>query len=135
MLVGPEDVRELVPALTPNITGAIWAADDGYAYPFRVVTAFRHACERLGVIIQEGTPAERIERVGESWQVQTPGGRFHAGHLVNTAGAWAGEFARQAGEPVPVEAGGLMLMVTTRVAPFVQPAARCRSSSLPTVRL
>ncbi|WP_418317207.1 NAD(P)/FAD-dependent oxidoreductase [Piscinibacter sakaiensis] len=120
-LVGPEVVRELVPALTPNISGAIWAADDGYAYPYGVVTAFRHACERLGVIIHEGTPADRIERIGERWQVDTPSQRFDADFLVNTAGAWAGEFARQVDEPVPLEAVGLMLMVTTRVAPFVKP--------------
>lgn len=125
-LIGPQEVRELVPALTPRITGAIWAADDGYAYPYGVVTAFRRAGQRRGVQVHEATPAQRIVRVagghgGGVWQVQTPHGRFEAPHLVNTAGAWAGELARQAGEPVPIEAGGLMLMVTTRVAPFVNP--------------
>lgn len=120
-LIGPAEVRELVPALTPRITGAIWAADDGYAYPYGVVTAFRRAGQRLGVQVHEGTPAQRIERVGERWRVHVPGAVYEAAHLVNTAGAWAGEIARQAGEPVPIEAGGLMLMVTTRVAPFVKP--------------
>lgn len=120
-LIGPADVRELVPSLTPRITGAIWAEDDGYAYPFGVVTAFRRAAQRRGVQVHEGIPAQRVERVGSLWQVHTPQGTFDAPHLVNTAGAWAGEIARQAGEPVPIEAGGLMLMVTTRVEPFVNP--------------
>lgn len=121
-LIGPAEVRELVPALTPKITGAIWAADDGYAYPYGVVTAFRRAGQRRGVQVHEATPARRVERsAGGVWQVHTPQGVFQAPHLVNTAGAWAGEIARQVGEPVPIEAGGLMLMVTTRVPPFVNP--------------
>ena len=120
-LIGPQEVRELVPALTPRITGAIWAADDGYAYPYGVVTAFRRAGERRGVQVHEATPVRRIERDGARWRVHTPAGSFEAPHLVNTAGAWAGELARQAGEPVPIEAGGLMLMVTPRVPHFVKP--------------
>lgn len=120
-LIAPAQVRELVPALTPRITGAIWAAGDGYAYPYAVVTAFRRAGERRGVKVHEATPVLRIERQGAHWRVYTPAGAYEAPHLVNTAGAWAGEIARQAGEPVPIEAGGLMLMVTPRVAPFVKP--------------
>jgi len=120
-LIDAAEVRALVPALTPRITGALWAADDGYAYPFAVVTAFRRAAERLGVHVHEGAQVLRIKRVGARWLVHTTTGAFEAPHLVNTAGAWAGELARQVGEPVPIEAGGLMLMVTSRVPPFVRP--------------
>ncbi len=120
-LIGPAEVRARVPALTPRITGALWAADDGYAYPYAVVTAFRRAAERRGVQIHEGTPVLRIERTGRNWRACTPRGDFAAAHLINTAGAWAGELARQAGEAVPIEVGGLMLMVTARVPPFVRP--------------
>ncbi|MBB1631119.1 hypothetical protein A9975_09580 [Cupriavidus sp. UME77] len=62
-----------------------------------------------------------MERTGNHWLVRTTRGTFSASHLVNTAGAWAGEFAAQVGEPVPVQASGLMLMITYRVAPFVKP--------------
>jgi sarcosine oxidase, subunit beta len=120
-LIDPAQVRELVPALTPRITGAIWADGDGYAYPYAVVTAFRRAGQRRGVQVHEATAVQRIERRSGHWRVHTPAGAYEARYLVNTAGAWAGEIARQAGEPVPLEAGGLMLMVTPRVAPFVKP--------------
>jgi sarcosine oxidase subunit beta len=120
-LIGPAEVRELVPALTPRITGAIWVAGDGYAYPFGVVTAFRRAGQRRGVQVHEATPVQRIERHAGGWRVHAAGAAYEAQHLVNTAGAWAGEIARQAGEPVPVAPTGLMLMVTTRVPPFVKP--------------
>jgi sarcosine oxidase, subunit beta len=120
-LIDADDVRALVPALSPHVTGALWSADDGYAYPYAVVTAFRRAAERRGVQVHEGARVLQIERRGAAWRVRSTTGAFEAGQLVNTAGAWAGELARQVGEPVPLEAGGLMLMVTGRVPPFVRP--------------
>lgn len=120
-LVDGPAVRELVPSIAPHVTGAIWAAGDGHALPYRAVTAFRRAAERAGVVVHEATPAQRVEQSGACWHVHTPRGVFRADRLVNAAGAWAGEFAAQLGEPVPVEAGGLMLMITHRVAPFVKP--------------
>lgn len=120
-IVDGHTVRELVPAIAPHVTGAIWVQDDGHALPYRAVTAFRRAAERAGVSVHEATPAQRVAYTGNQWQVDTPRGVFRAARLVNTAGAWAGEFAAQIGEPVPVEAGGLMLMITHRVAPFVKP--------------
>ena len=115
-------VRELEPALAPHVTGAIWVEQDGYALPYRATTAFRRAAQARGAVFHEGTPVQRIEQRGERWYAQTPSGTFSAGHLVVTAGAWAGELAQQVGEPVPVYPEGLMLMVTHRVAPF------CRST-------
>ncbi|HEV3426062.1 MAG TPA: FAD-binding oxidoreductase [Paraburkholderia sp.] len=113
---------ELEPALAPHVTGGIWVERDGYALPYRATTAFRLAAQARGATFHEGTPVQRIEQRGERWFAHTPAGVYSAGHLVVTAGAWAGELARQVGEPVPVHPEGLMLMVTHRVAPF------CRST-------
>ncbi|MGX6568917.1 NAD(P)/FAD-dependent oxidoreductase [Cupriavidus necator] len=120
-LVDGHAVRELVPSIAPHVTGAIWACRDGHALPYRAVMAFRRAAQAAGVVVHEATPAGRLEQAGGRWHVHTPRGVFRAERLVNTAGAWAGEFAAQLGEPVPLEAGGLMLMITHRVAPFVKP--------------
>lgn len=119
--VDAQQVRELVPSLSHHVVGGLWADRDGYALPYRVVTAYRLAAQRLGVEILEGTPVTRIERHGNTWRAHTPSGTFEAPWLVNTAGAWAWELAAQTGNPVPMEPGGLMLMVTQRVAPFVKP--------------
>jgi sarcosine oxidase subunit beta len=120
-MIGPEQVRALLPAVAEHVVGAIWASGDGHAVPYRAVTAFRLAAERLGAIFHENTPAQRIERIGELWHVSTPRGVFTAPWLVNSAGAWSGDFASQVGEPVPVRAQGLMLMITQRVPHFVDP--------------
>ncbi|MEX3952056.1 NAD(P)/FAD-dependent oxidoreductase [Paraburkholderia sp. EG287B] len=117
-LIDRETVLELEPALAKHVTGGIWVERDGYALPFRTTTAFRLAAQKHGARFHEGTAVTRIEPRGERWIAQTPRGTFAARKLLVTAGAWAGELARQAGEPVPVHPEGLMLMVTHRVAPF-----------------
>ena len=119
--IDAQQVRELVPSISPHVVGGIWADRDGYALPYRVATAYRLAAERLGVQIQEKSPVTRVERNGGIWSVHSSTGVFQAPWLVNTAGAWAADFAAQVGDKVPMEAGGLMLMVTQRVAPFVKP--------------
>jgi sarcosine oxidase, subunit beta len=117
-LIDRATVRELEPALAPHVTGGIWVERDGYALPFKVTTGFRLAAQRYGARFFEGTPVTRIEQRGTRWFGHTPRGVFAAEKLVVTAGAWAGELARQVSEPVPVHPEGLMLMVTHRVAPF-----------------
>ncbi|MEX3984645.1 NAD(P)/FAD-dependent oxidoreductase [Paraburkholderia sp. EG287A] len=117
-LIDRETVLELEPALAKHVTGGIWVERDGYALPFRTTTAFRLAAQKHGARFHEGTAVTHIEPRGERWIAQTPRGTFAARKLLVTAGAWSGELARQAGEPVPVHPEGLMLMVTHRVAPF-----------------
>lgn len=121
ILIDRSAVRELVPSITPNVIGGIWVEKDGHALPYRAVTAFRRAAERLGVLVHENTVAETIEQSGSWWRITTPKGRFEAGHVVNAAGAWSGQIAKQIGESVPVEPGGLMLMITHCVMPFLKP--------------
>ena len=121
VIVDAQQVREIAPRLARHVVGGIWVKDDGHAVPFRAVTAFRHAAQRLGAQIHEVTPAQTIERVGDRWRVTTPHGVFTAPWLVNAAGAWAGEFAAQAGDSVPMKPGGLMLMITQRVPHFIEP--------------
>lgn len=121
VLVGREEVFDIVPTVAAHIVGGIWVKDDGYAVPYRTVTALRLAAQKRGVRILENTPAQSIEQRGTRWQVQTPHGIHQAEHLVVTAGAWSGRLAAQVGEPVPVHPEGLMLMVTHRVAPFCAP--------------
>ncbi|WP_033046104.1 MULTISPECIES: FAD-binding oxidoreductase [Pseudomonas] len=130
VLIDQHQVFEKVPSISRHVTGGIWVEDDGYAVPYKTVTAFRLAAQRRGVRIHENTPAQRIEQTGSGWQVHTPGGCFSAEHLVVTAGAWAAELAAQVGEPVPAHPEGLMLMVTHRVAPFCAPVLGATTRAL-----
>gem|GEM_PF-20582 len=129
-LIDDRQVFEIIPTVARHVVGGIWVEDDGYAVPYKAVTAFRLAAERLGVRVLEGTPAQRIEQRGSRWQVNTGRGLFSAEHLVITAGAWASELAAQIGEAVPAHPEGLMLMVTHRVAPFCGPVLGATGRSL-----
>ena len=130
VLIDAQQVFEIIPTVARHVVGGIWVKDDGYAIPYRTVTSFRLAAEKLGVKVREMTPAQRIEQRGSEWQVTTPAGVFSAGHLVITAGAWARELAEQVGESVPAHPEGLMLMVTHRVAPFCAPVLGATGRSL-----
>ncbi|WP_426115545.1 NAD(P)/FAD-dependent oxidoreductase [Pseudomonas sp. DSP3-2-2] len=130
VLIDQQQVFEIIPTVARHIVGGIWVKDDGYAVPYKTVTAFRLATEKLGVQVHENCAAQRIEQTGSQWKVTTAKAVFSAEHLVVTAGAWAGELAAQVGEAVPVHPEGLMLMVTHRVAPFCAPVLGATGRSL-----
>jgi sarcosine oxidase subunit beta len=130
VLIDAQQVFAIIPTVARHVVGGIWVKDDGYAIPYRTVTSFRLAAEKLGVKVHETTPAQRIEQCGNGWRVTTPAGVFTAGHLVITAGAWARDLAAQVGESVPAHPEGLMLMVTHRVAPFCAPVLGATGRSL-----
>lgn len=121
VLIDRDAVLALVPSITPTVAGGIWVERDGHAVPFRAVTAFRRAAQRYGAVVHEKTPVTAIEQIGTRWRVKTEQASFEADHVVNAAGAWAAQLAKQVGETVPAVPGGLMLMVTQRVPPFIKP--------------
>lgn len=125
-----QELRALVPAVAEHCVGGLVCRDDGAALPFRTTLAFRRKAEALGVRFVEQTRVESLERAGGSWTARTANGSFSAKHAVNTAGAWAGRIAAQAGEPVPMQPTALMLMITAPVAAFVQPVVGATGRAL-----
>jgi sarcosine oxidase subunit beta len=120
-IVGRDELREWLPSVAPHCVGGVVCRQDGAALPFRTTLAFKRKAESLGVRFHEGTRARSVARRAGAWRVESGDGAFEGAALVNAAGAWAGEIARQMGEPVPMEATALMLMITAPVAPFVKP--------------
>jgi sarcosine oxidase, subunit beta len=129
-LVDRDTVRSLVPAIAPHVTGGIWVKRDGYAIPYRAVTAFRRAAEGLGTRVHENTPVTSLKRIGDTWHVVTPQGSFSADTVINASGAWAAQLSKMVGEHVPVVPTGLMLMITERVRPFISPVLGATKRSL-----
>lgn len=120
-LIGQDELRSLLPAVSPHCVGGIVSRADGAALPFRTVLAFRNAAIRLGAMFLEGRPAGLPERRGGLWRVKVGGATHEAPVLVNAAGAWADRIAAALGEPVPLEVIAPMLMITLRMPPFVKP--------------
>ncbi len=115
------ELRARVPALAPWVRGALFAEADGVADPFRTVLAFRRKAVALGAHFLDGAVVHEAVPDAGRWCVSTSSGRFFAPHVVNCAGAWAGKFARQWGEPVPLQAIAPMMMVTLRMRRFLHP--------------
>jgi len=110
-----------VPALARHCLGGLIAVDDGAALPYQTTAAFRRKAEALGQRFFEGVRAQRVQRTGDAWTVDTDRGSFAGRVLVNCAGAWADRICAQLGEPVPLEVIAPMMMVTLRMPRFLEP--------------
>ena len=119
--IEPEEIRSMIPAITPSIQGGLIVRADGSADPYRTTRAFRFKAQSLGARVMEGVSVHTILRESGQWRIETDKGIFTAPVLVNCAGAWADKIAAQMGEPVPLEPVGPMMLVTTRMPHFLDP--------------
>ena len=110
-----------VPALARHCLGGLLAERDGAALPYQTTAAFRRKAQSLGQRFFEGVRAQRLQRTGEAWSLDTDRGSFAGRVVVNCAGAWADRLCAQLGEPVPLEAIAPMMMVTLRMPRFLEP--------------
>jgi glycine oxidase len=87
--LGGRDARRLEPRLSPRVSGAILAPQEGDVEPRAVVRALRAAFENAGGEVRCG--ANVIEVAGDG-VVLDGGVRIAAGHVVVAAGCWSGSF-------------------------------------------
>ncbi|QJQ95885.1 MULTISPECIES: FAD-binding oxidoreductase [Halomonadaceae] len=128
-LIGRDALRQALPALAQHCPGGLACDGDGYANPYRTVTAWRRQAERCGARFHEGLEVTSLTP-GNGWEVVAGERRFTADILVNCAGAWAGKLCEWLGEPVPLRAEAPMLMITERIAPFLVPVVGATSRPL-----
>ncbi len=130
VVVGREELRELLPTVSPHCVGGMVVLDDGHANPFRTTMAFKRKAESLGARILEQVRVLGIERRQGTWRVQTSTDPLEAPVLINCAGAWGDSVAAMLGETVPLEAHAPMLMITARMPPFVKPVVGAQGRTL-----
>lgn len=129
-LIDAKELRRLVPAVSESCPGGVVSRRDGAADPARSTQAIKRRAAALGAQIHEGVAVQSVRREGNEYVVEAGGETWHAPVLVNAAGAWAGKIAAMLGEPVPLEPIAPMLMITSRVAPFIKPVVILRSRKL-----
>lgn len=129
-LIDAAELRRLVPAVSESCPGGVVSRRDGAADPARSTQAIRRKAEALGARVFEGMAVQAVRRDGREFVVEAGGETWRTPVLVNSAGAWAGKFAAMLGEPVPLEPIAPMLMITSRVAPFIKPVVILRSRKL-----
>ncbi|SKA16132.1 sarcosine oxidase subunit beta [Enhydrobacter aerosaccus] len=129
-LIDRAELKRLVPAVSDHCPGGVVSRRDGAADPFRTTQAFRRRAIEKGAEVIEGVRVTSLSRAGTVWRVETSDGPIEAPKVVNAAGAWADRIAAQLGEPVPLEVIAPMLMVSSRVPPFIQPVVILRGRKL-----
>lgn len=120
-MIDAEEVRRLVPAVSPICIGGSIARRDGAADPHRTLAAFLRSALAAGVSVHEEVGVSQIDRKAGVWSVDGNGRRFEAPMLVNAAGAWGGQIAAMAGDNIPLGFKTSMMIVTERIAPFIRP--------------
>lgn len=119
-LLSRTELRRRFPWLGEAVVGGSLCPHDGHANPRLVSPAFARAAERAGARVFEGCKVERVERYGSGFEVSCAGGlTVVVDAVVNCAGAWAGEFAKQFGEPVPMVQGHPLMAVTEPLPLFM----------------
>jgi 4-methylaminobutanoate oxidase (formaldehyde-forming) len=98
-LVGPEEARSLMPAITDHaLYGAVWMPGDGYVDPHIATYAVASAARELGVEIRTHTLVTGIAvRDGQVHAVETENGDVECETVVNAAGIWAPGVAAMVG--------------------------------------
>ncbi|SHI27515.1 NAD(P)/FAD-dependent oxidoreductase [Pollutimonas bauzanensis] len=129
-IIGPDELRRLLPALGARCVGASVARRDGAADPHRALLAFRRSAEAAGVVIMEQCGVDGIEPRGGDWAVRTSRGVWVAPAIVNAAGAWSGRIAAMIGDDIPLATKSSMMMVSERLAPFIKPVVSIAGRSL-----
>jgi len=103
-VLGPDDLREVVPALqTDGVAAAAYEPTSGYADAVKTTQAFAAAARRLGVEVLEGTSVIGIAVSGKRVTgVLTASERLDAPVVVCAANTWAPALLRTAGVALPV---------------------------------
>ena len=103
-VLAPEEVRQMIPAIRPDIGGAVFVPGSAHCLnPLGLSQAFaRHFDARGGRLLQERVDGFEIGPDGPR-QVRTEAGSHEVGDVVIAAGAFSRDLARQLGSDVPLD--------------------------------
>jgi sarcosine oxidase subunit beta len=117
-LVGHNQLRERF-GISGDVIGGSFCPGDGHANPRLVASGFAAAARRAGVEVLENTAVTGVIRSGEGFALEAGEVSLKARIVINSAGAWADQFARDFGEPVPLQRTYPSMVVTEPLAPFL----------------
>lgn len=101
------------------VYGGSHCASDGHANPRLVGPLFARAAERAGADLRECCPVAHLAREGAGFRIALADGRETAADaLINTAGAWGADLARQLGEDYDEHVLSPNMVVTEPIAPI-----------------
>ena len=120
-LLDREQIREIEPAISDIIAGAIYCPVDAHVTPPCVVGAFAKAARQLGAHIETGARVFSLTKQGDRViGLRASTGDISAGWVVNTAGIGASQLASTVGVNLPLACSRGQMFVTERVPPLLR---------------
>lgn len=121
MLEGADAVREVAPALTPDLFGASFCPSDGHANPSLVVQAFADAAQRSGAEIRTGVQVTGLATDGDRVTgVETTDGVLSAGVVVLATGIYTPTLLAPLGLEMPLRVTMVAAVQSIPVAPTLK---------------
>lgn len=122
-MLDDETLRTMAPWLGPQVKAGSFCRWDSYSNPLQAGNAMVAGARTMGVVVAGGNAVTAIDHEKNSacgrFRVRTSTGQIiHARHIVNTAGAWAGEIASMLDTRLPMEVDVNMLTVTESAPPL-----------------
>jgi D-amino-acid dehydrogenase len=103
-LDGPA-ARDLEPALSHEVKGAVHFPDDAHLTPDRFVRGLARLAGSMGADLRTGTEVLAVSRRGRLVTgLETTRGPLPCDHVVLAAGAWSPELGRELGLSLPIQA-------------------------------
>lgn len=115
--ISPGQVRELFPlAKTDDILAGFYVKDDGRVNPVDATMALAKGARMQGATLIEGVPVTGfLAKRGVVTGVRTAYGDIEAEYVVNCAGMWARQIAREVGVNIPLQAAEHYYLITERI--------------------
>jgi sarcosine oxidase subunit beta len=130
-LIGANELRRRFPWLGPDACGATWSKRDGTANPRLATPAVARAARARGAEIYPNTRVTALEPVGDKLRVVTDRDiAFEAPVVLNAAGAWGNEIAREFGETTPMFEAAPPHFVTEPLPYFIHAALQAVDGSV-----
>lgn len=126
-LIGPDDIRELVPTLNMNAGGmpvlaGLWHRDGATARHDAIAWGYAKGATQRGVEIHQQTEViDVIIENGRATGVKTNRGQVNAGVIIQAVAGRSSLLASKAGFRMPIVSYPLQAMVTQPVKPFLDP--------------
>ncbi|WMS42923.1 FAD-dependent oxidoreductase [Acuticoccus sp. MNP-M23] len=118
-VVGRDEIRTLVPAISERMVAGAWCPGEGKINPLAATAALARAAKAAGVTVEELTPVTALNADGEFYRVATPRGTIEARRVLVAAGGWSAHITRLLGVDVPVRGAPLQMVVTETAPPLV----------------
>jgi hydrogen cyanide synthase HcnC len=118
-MVDRERVKEALPQIGPEVVGASYSRFDGDCNSLKLFRALNTGMQQLGVTYLPERRVESIVHEGGEFRLETVKGEMRAAKIVLAAGIDNGRLGAMVGLNVPVRPQRGQIIVTEKVAPFM----------------